>query len=99
MNTHDNIISLGKGEYVLWPVTVDGKHGIAFIKDASPRPINTEHPSPPHGIIEIGENDFLLTFDNVESLFVLRDQLNYVYGLMAPPRHINDLLVGAKDHD
>ena len=93
----NSTISLGKGMFVLWPVKVDGVHGVAFIKADTPMPVNTEHPGPSDGMIDIGEGDFLLTFDNLESLRVLMDKLGHVHELMSPPKQLVDLRVGAKD--
>src|SRR5574343_994790 len=36
-NAAPNEIGLGKGEFVIWPVKINGVHGLAFVKTADPK--------------------------------------------------------------
>lgn len=81
-------VSLGKGEFVIWPVNDwNGRQGLAFARDANPQAVGTYHPEPTSGSIELGADDLVISFANVASAMVLAERLQYVIGQMiaVPP--------------
>lgn len=77
-----NEIGLGKGEFVIWPVKIDGVHGLAFVKTDNPKAVGTCHAEPGHGQIELGSGDSVIYFGNAESAMVLAERLQYVATLL-----------------
>jgi hypothetical protein len=77
-----NEIGLGKGEFVIWPVKINGVHGLAFVKTDDPKVVGTSHAEPEDGQIELGAGDSAIYFGNAESAMVLAERLQYVISLM-----------------
>ena len=83
LRTAPNEIGLGQGEFVIWPVQINGVHGLAFVKTDDPKAVGTSHAEPEDGQIEIGAGDSAIYFGNAESAMVLAERLQYVISLMA----------------
>ena len=81
-NAAPNEIGLGKGEFVIWPVKINGVHGLAFVKTDDPKAVGTSHAEPEDGQIELGAGDSAIYFGNAESAMVLAERLQYVISLM-----------------
>lgn len=92
-------VHLGKGEFVIWPVKIDGVHGLAFVNTSNPLPVGTNHHAPAEGELELGRDDTVIRFGNIESAEVLAERLQYVIGLLKsapqPANHSDDNLAMA----
>jgi len=83
-------VHLGKGEFVIWPVKIDGIHGLAFVSTSNPMPVGTNHHATAEGELELGRDDTVILFGNVESTDVLAERLQHARALLQSSPHPNN---------